>query len=90
MSKPKEKNETGDELEGAKDYRDTPKNIEIHKNGNRGLDGKSMSGSGSCFRKNNSEKAYQLGKDLTTEKLGNNLQPYKTSQDSATLRSLKY
>ena len=37
-----------------------------------------------CLRKNNSKKAYQLVKDLTTEK-----QPYKTSRGSVSQRRMK-
>ena len=49
-----------------------------------------------CLRKYNSKKAYQLVKDLTTEKQGNiaypftlNLQPYKTSRGSVSQRRMK-
>ena len=42
---------------------------------------------GACLRKNNSKKAYQLVRDLTTEKQAN--QPYKTSQGSVSQRRMK-
>ena len=41
-----------------------------------------------CLRKNNSKKAYQLVKDLITEKRIN-LQPYKTSRGSVSQRKMK-
>ena len=41
-----------------------------------------------CLRKNNSKKAYQLVKDLTTEKQGKS-KPYKTSRGSVSQRRMK-
>ena len=47
-----------------------------------------------CLRKNNSKKAYQLVKDLTTEKQGKSrnkvrLHLYKTSRGSVSQRKMK-
>ena len=41
-----------------------------------------------CLRKNNSKKAYQLVKDLTTEKQGKST-TYKTSRGSVSQRRMK-
>ena len=41
------------------------------------------------LRNNNSKKAYQLVKDLTTERNRVNLQPYKTSWGSVSEKKMK-
>ena len=57
--------------EGAKDYREIKRKIRIEMNVSREtwMQGQCQEVE-ACFRKNNNKKAYQLVKDLTTEKQG--------------------
>ena len=74
--------------EGAKDYREIKRKIRTEMKVSREtwMQGQCQEVE-ACFRKNNSKKAYQLVKDLTTEKQGN-LHPIKTSRGSVSQRSI--
>ena len=59
------------EPEEAKDYRDIKRKIRTEmKMAKRDLDKGQCQEGEACLRKNNSKKAYQLVKDLTTEEQG--------------------
>ena len=77
------------EPEGAKDYREIKRKTrtEMKMAKETWIQGQCQEVE-ACLRKNNSKKAYQLVKDLTTENRVN-LQPYKTSRESISQRGMK-
>ena len=77
------------EPEGAKDYREIKRKIRAEmKMAKETWIQSQCQEVEACLKMNNSKKAYQLVKDLTTEKQ-RNLQPYKTSRGNASQRKMK-